>query len=34
MNRMMGNMDANEKEIGMETTILDDGYETRFRFIG
>jgi hypothetical protein len=34
MDRMMGNMDANETEIGMETTILDDGYEKRFLFIG
>jgi hypothetical protein len=33
MNRIMGNMDANENQYSMSITLLDDGYKVVFSFI-
>jgi len=33
MNRIVGNMDANEKNYSMSITLLDDGYKVVFSFI-
>jgi hypothetical protein len=32
MNRIIGNMDANEKQYSMTVTLLNDGYEVVFSF--
>jgi hypothetical protein len=33
MNRIIGNMDANETKYSMSITLLDDGYKVIFSFI-
>jgi hypothetical protein len=33
MNRIMGNMDANETQYSMSITLLDDGYKVIFSFV-
>jgi len=33
MNRIMGNMDANETQYSMAITLLEDGYKVVFSFV-